>query len=153
MKLTRAQSVESVRDEGCQTASQAVVSSTPNLRKRLRGTTVSPQDTVAKKPEVKRPKASTKEKKWLEIPTRKNLQEQTPKPEAKKRKWTRCSRPEAVLIKPAEGVSYSVILKDLKNRVKPNDLSVTVQGSELLISPSLFVMEKSQFHIQKLNLE
>ena len=36
VKLARAQSVKSVRDEGYQTAPQIVVSSTPELRKRLR---------------------------------------------------------------------------------------------------------------------
>ena len=58
VKLARAQSVKSVRDEGCQTAPQIVVSSTPKLRKRPRELTVSPQDTAAKNPEMKRPKAS-----------------------------------------------------------------------------------------------
>ena len=55
VKLARAQSVKSVRDEGCQTAPQIVVSSTPELRKRPRELTGSPQDTAAKKPEMKRP--------------------------------------------------------------------------------------------------
>ena len=36
--------------------------------------------------------------------------------------------PEAVLIKDAEGVNYVAILQDLKKRVKPEELNVTVQG-------------------------
>ena len=61
VKLARAQSVKSVRDEGCQTAPQIVVSSTPDLRKWPRELTMRPQDTPAKKPEMKRPKAFQKE--------------------------------------------------------------------------------------------
>ena len=61
VKLMRTQSVKSVRDEGCQTASQIVVSSTPELRKRLRELTVGPQNTAAKKPEMKKPKVSLRE--------------------------------------------------------------------------------------------
>ena len=57
VKLARAQSIKSVRDEGCQTAPQIVVSSTPELRKWPRELTVNPQYTAAKKPEMKRPKA------------------------------------------------------------------------------------------------
>ena len=35
-------------------------------------------------------------------------------------------RPEAVLIKPTERVSYAAILKDLKKHVKPDELDITV---------------------------
>ena len=37
-------------------------------------------------------------------------------------------RSEAVLIKPAEGISYASILHDLKRRVNPDELGLTVQG-------------------------
>ena len=43
VKLAWAQSVMNVRHEGCQTAQQTVVSSTPDLRKRLREQTVNLQ--------------------------------------------------------------------------------------------------------------
>ena len=111
MKLTWAQSVNNVRDESCQTALQNVVNSTPDLWKRPREPTVSPEDTAAKKSVVKRPKASTKEEECVEVPVRNNLRQKKPKPETKKQDWQRRVRPEAVLIKPAEGVSYAAILK------------------------------------------
>ena len=56
LKLARAQSVDSVSEEGCHTAPQIVVSSSPDLRKRPRELTVSPQDNAAKKSEMKRRK-------------------------------------------------------------------------------------------------
>ena len=40
----------------------------------------------------------------------------------------RFARPEAVLIKPVEGMSYATILRELKKRVNPNELGATVQG-------------------------
>ena len=52
VKRARAQSGKKVRDEAFQTAPQLVVSSTPELRKRLREPTLSPQNTANKKPEV-----------------------------------------------------------------------------------------------------
>ena len=128
MKLARAQSVKSVRNEDCQIAPHIVVSSTPELRKRPRELTVSPQDTAAKKPEVKRPKASPREEEWIEVPARKSLRKKNPKPGAKIPDWPRRARPEAVLIKPTERVSYAAILKDLKKYVKPDELGVTVHG-------------------------
>ena len=45
----------------------------------------------------------------------------------KKPEWPRHPRPGVVLIKPAEGVSYVAILKDLKKRVKPEVLGVTLR--------------------------
>ena len=38
------------------------------------------------------------------------------------------ARPEAVLIKPAEGMSYASILREQKKRVNPDELGATVQG-------------------------
>ena len=95
LKLVRVESVKSVRDEGCQTAPQPVMSSTPDLRERPKEPTVSPEDIVAKKPEVKRLEASTKEEEHVELLTRKNHLKQK-------------------LIKPDEGVRYTAILNDLK---------------------------------------
>ena len=61
-----------------------------------------------------------------EVPARKILQKETKKaakiPERRKR-----TRPEAVLIKPVEGMSYATILRDLKKRVHPDELGVIVQ--------------------------
>ena len=37
-----------------------------------------------------------------------------------------CARPEAVLTKHAEGLSYAAILEELKKRVKPDELGLTV---------------------------
>ena len=125
VKLVRAQSVKNVRDEGWQIAPQIVVSSTPDLRKRLKKLIVSPQDTAAKKPEMKRTKASPMEEEWVEVPARKNLWKKKPKLEAKRPDWLRRTRPEAVLIKPAEGVSYAAILKGLKKLL---DLKCSKEG-------------------------
>ena len=53
--------------------------------------------------------------------------EQKFKQEAVKPKWIRHVYPEAVPINPAERVSYATILKELKKRVKPEELRVTIQ--------------------------
>ena len=57
----------------------------------------------------------------MEVPVTKNLRKKKPKPD-----WPRRARSEAVLVKPAEGVSQVAILKDLKKHVKPDELGVTV---------------------------
>ena len=62
MKLTWTQIVKSVRNAGGQTSPQIVVSSTPYLRKRPRELAMSPQDTTAKRLEMKRPEASRRER-------------------------------------------------------------------------------------------
>ena len=41
----------------------------------------------------------------------------SPKHEAKKPEWPRCARPETVIIKPVEGMSYPAILKSIKSSV------------------------------------
>ena len=64
----------------------------------------------------------------MELPTRKNLRTQKLKPDAKKPEWPRRACPEVKLLKPAEGVSYAANLKNLKKRVKPDELGFTVQG-------------------------
>ena len=71
---------------------------------------MSPQDTAAKKPEMKRPKASPREEEWVEVPPRKKLRKKKPKPEAKEPDWPTRGSPEAVLIKPAERVSYTAVI-------------------------------------------
>ena len=82
------------------------------------------------KPEVKRPKTSTKEEEWVEVPTKKNLRKKKPKSKVKRPEWPKRARPEAMLIMPAEGVSYAAILKDLKRRVR---------GYWLLVLVGLFI--------------
>ena len=89
---------------------------------------MSPKDTAAKKPEMKRPKSSPREEEWMKVPARKSLRKKKPKPEVKKPDCPRRVRPEAVLIKPTMGVSYAAILKDLKKHVKLDELGVTVHG-------------------------
>ena len=64
----------------------------------------------------------------MEVLTRKNLWKQKPIPETKKPEWPRRPCPEAVLIKLAKKVSYVAILKDVKKRVKPEELGNIVQG-------------------------
>ena len=102
VNLTRAQSVKTVGDKGWHIAPKTVVSSTPDLKKR--------------------PKTSTKQEEWVDVPTRKNLRQQQHKLEAKKPEWPKRVRPEAVLVKPAKRVSYAAILKDLMEQVKPKKL-------------------------------
>ena len=100
---------------------------------------MNPQDIAAKKPEMKRAKASPSEEEWMKILARKMLRKKKPKPEAKKPDWPRRTRPEAVLIKPTEGVSYAAILKDLKKHVEPDELGVTVHGIRETRSKDLLV--------------
>ena len=50
-----------------------------------------------------------------------------PKMKVEKTERRRCARLQAVLIKPAEGVCYALILKDLKKQVNPEKLSVIVK--------------------------
>ena len=83
---------------------QIVVSSTPELWKRLRKLTVSPQDTASKKPEIKRPKASPREEERMKVPAKKSLRKKKRKPEATKPDCLRRDCSEAMLIKPTEGV-------------------------------------------------
>ena len=88
---------------------------------------------------MKRPKASTKEEEWVEVPARKNLRKKKPKPETKKPEWPKRARPEVALIKHAEGVNNAAILKGLKKCVKPDELSVTVQRIRETRSEDLLV--------------
>ena len=120
-------------------APRIVMSSTPDMRKRPRELTVSLQDTAAKKPEMERPKASPKKEEWVEVPLRKNLWKKEPKLDAKKPDCPRRAHPEAVLIKPAEGVSYTAIFKNLKKNVKPDELGVTVHGIRKTCSRGLLL--------------
>ena len=94
-----------------------------------------------KKPAEKRPRATNKEKEWLEVPNRKDLRNKKKKerklsttPEKSRR-----ARPEAVLIKPAGEMSYASILRELKNRVNPDELGATVQGIRKTRSKDLLV--------------
>ena len=48
----------------------------------------------------------------MKVPARKSLRKKKPKSEVKKLDWPRRARPEAVLIKPTEGVRYAAILRD-----------------------------------------
>ena len=48
-----------------------------------------------------------------------------------------------MLIKPAEGVSYAAILNDLKKRVKPEEVGITVQQIRETHSKDLLVKLKS----------
>ena len=73
------------------------------------------------------------------VPARKNFLKKKPKAEAKKPDWPRRGRLEAVLIKPAEGVSYAAILKDLKKYVKHDELGVKVYGIRKTRSNDLLV--------------
>ena len=82
--------------------------------------------TAARKPDETRLNASTNEEEWVEVPTRKNLRRRKPKPESEKQERPRPTHPETVVIKPAVGVSYAAILKNLKKRIKTDKLGVTV---------------------------
>ena len=73
MKEVRPSKKKEVADEGSQTLPQPAARSTPDTRKRPRELTVSPEVSAAKKPVEKRPRASNKEKEWVEVPNRKDL--------------------------------------------------------------------------------
>ena len=121
----------SVADEGSQSLPQPAARSTPNTRKRLRESTASPEVSAAKKPVEKRLKAFKKEKEWVQIPNRKDLRKKKKKKEkqlSRTPEKSRRARPEAVLIGPAEGMSYASILCECKKRVNPDELDATVQG-------------------------
>ena len=81
------------------------------------------------------PKASNKEEEWVEVPNKKDPGRR------KERSLPKHSRPrpEAVLIKPAEGTSYASILRKLKNHVNPDELGATVQGIREMRSKDLLV--------------
>ena len=68
MKEVRPSKSKEVADEGSQTLPQPAARSTPDTRKRPRESTASPEVSAAKKPVEKRPKASNKEKEWMEVP-------------------------------------------------------------------------------------
>ena len=141
MKEVRPSKSKEVADEGSQTLPQPAARSTPDTCKRPRESTASPEVSAAKKLTEKRPKASNKEKEWVEVPDREDLRKK--KKEEKKLSRTqeksRRAHPEAVLIKPAEGMSYASILRGLKKRVNPDELGTTVQGIRETRSKELIV--------------
>ena len=128
-----------VADEGSQTLTQPAARSTPDTRKRVREPTASPEVSAAKNPTEKRPKDSNKEKEWVEVPKKKDLQKRKGKKPSKTQEKPRRARPEAVLIKPTEGMSYASILRELKKRVNPDELGATVQGIRETRSKDLLV--------------
>ena len=81
-------------------------------------------------------------KKWVEVPARKNLQKKKRKKAARTPERPSYARPKAVLIKPAEGMSYASILRELKKRVNPDELGATGQGIRETRSKDLLVEVK-----------
>ena len=71
------------------------------------------------KTKKKRLRVSTREKEWVGVLAKKNLQKRKLKPEAKKQQQSSPVYPKAVLILTTEGVSYAAILKD--QRVTPDE--------------------------------
>ena len=77
----------------------------------------------------------------MKVSNRKSLRN---KKEKEKKLFTtpeksRRTHPEAMLIKPAEGMSYASILRELKKRVNPDELGATVQGIRETRSKDLVV--------------
>ena len=128
-----------VVDEGSQTFPQPAAKSTPDTRKRLREPTVSPEVSVMTKPVEQRTKASKKEEEWVEVPNKKDLRKKKGKKPSKTPEKPRRARPEAMPIKPAEGMSYASILRELKKRVNPDELGATVKGIGEMRSKDLLV--------------
>ena len=139
MKEARPVKNKEIVDEGSQTLPQPAARSTPDTRKRLREPTVSPEASAEKKPAEKRPKASKEKEEWVEVSSRKNLQKKKRKKPARTPEKSRRARPEVVLVKPAEGMSYTSILHELKKRVNPDELGATVQGIRETRSKDLLV--------------
>ena len=127
MKEVRQPKSKEVANEGSQTLPQPAARSTPDTRKRVREPTASPEVSEAKKPAEKRPRASNKQGDWVEVPKKKDLRKGKGKKPFKTLEKPRRARPEAVLTKPADGVSYATILRKLKKRVDPDELGATVQ--------------------------
>ena len=72
------------------------------------------------KPIEKRPRTSKQSEEWVEIPARRDLwKKKKSKPAPKKPERPKRAHSEAIIINPAEGVSYAAILKNLKSRVNP----------------------------------
>ena len=126
IKEVKSAQTKDVADEGSQTAPQPAPRFPPDIRKQQRGPPVSPQESATKMPEERRPRTSRKEEEWVDVLVRKNPRKNKPKTEAKKPERSRRIRPEAMIIKPAMGVSYAAILKNLKSRVSPKKLGATI---------------------------
>ena len=103
---------------------------------------MSPQASAAKKPVNKIPKAYYKEEEWVEVPARKNFQKKKRNMAVRTSERPSHVRSEAVFIKPAEGMSYVSILRELKKRVNPDELGATVQGIRETRSKNLLVKLK-----------
>ena len=107
--------------------------------KRRREPTVSPEVPAVTKPMEKRPKASKKEEEWVVVPRKKDLRKKKGRKPSNTSVKPRRARPEVVLINPAQGMSYSIILRELKKRVNPDELDATVQGIRETRSKDLLV--------------
>ena len=85
---------------------------------------------AAKKPVEKRPRTSEQPEEWVEVPARRDLRRKKKKlkPAPKKPERPKRARSEAVIMKPAEGVSSAAILKNLKRRVNSEELGVRIDG-------------------------
>ena len=82
-----------------------------------------------KKPVEKGLRTSKQLEEWVEVPASRDLRKKKKlKPAPKKPERPKRARSEAVIIKPAEGVSYAAILKNLKSRVNPEKLGVRIGG-------------------------
>ena len=141
MKEVRPPKRKEVADEGNQNLPQPAARPTPDTRKRPRKLTASIEVSAAEKPAEKRPRASHKENKWVVVPNRKDLRKKKKKEKKLSRtpEKSRRVRPEAVLIKPVEGMSYASILRELKKRVNPDELGATVQEIGETCSKDLLV--------------
>ena len=116
-----------VREESCQTAQQPEARSTSDLRKRPRELTVIPEETAARKLEEKRLRAFIKQEEWVEVLARKNLWKQ------------KRTRLEAVLMKPAEGVNYAIILTILNS--KTFEKVIGASGTARYLIPKIEVVD------------
>ena len=148
IKEVRPPKGKGVADEGSQTLPQPAARSTPDTRERVREPTASPEVSAAKKPAEKRPKASNKEEDWVEVPKKKDLQKRKGKKPSKTPEKPPRACPEAVLIKPVEGMSYASILRELKKSVNPEELGATVQGIRETRSKDLLVELKCSTKIR-----
>lgn len=112
--------------------------------KREREATVSPQETAAKRPFTK--KLKTCASGAGETPRKKQEQKAKPPPDkpAAKKEILRRARPEAILVKPAQGQSYAQVLKDLKCKIKPDTLGVKIKGVRQTRSGDVLIEVKSE---------
>ena len=123
-----AKTLSGLTNEDCQADVEPCRRSTPDPRKRLREPTESPEESAARKPEEKWPKASKQPVECIKVPVNKDPCKKKTKLASKKPERPKRVHSELVQIKCTESVSNAAFLKNLKSRVNPEELGVKIGG-------------------------